>query len=310
MQGGVCKVKLLRLIIQLSSPIFILSAVLLYVLGVGIDHYLIGQINWVSFFLGLTWIVFLFLGFQYLNEYFYVNNVYYGQKWWHTPFSGSSGAIGAGRLPRQVALWVGLACLTLTAALTILIFQHQDLSLTSTLILGFIFLGELVFTLPPIRLVTSGYGELSVSIIMVGLIPAMAYLLQGHEIHRLLFMVSFPLAILYLGMLLALEFPAYASDITHGNKPILVRIGWQRGLLLHNILVLGSFVILGMALILGLPLSIGWPVIFVLPVGLFQIWMINRIADGAKPNWNLLILIALSTFGLTTYLLTYTFWTR
>jgi hypothetical protein len=65
-----------------------------------------------------------------------------------------------------------------------------------------------------------------------------------------------------------------------------------------------------MALILGLPLSIGWPVIFVLPVGLFQIWMINRIADGAKPNWNLLILIALSTFGLTTYLLTYTFWTR
>jgi len=36
----------------------------------------------------------------------------------------------------------------------------------------------------------------------------------------------------------------------------------------------------------------------------------NRIADGAKPNWNLLILIALSTFGLTTYLLTFSFWTH
>jgi 1,4-dihydroxy-2-naphthoate octaprenyltransferase len=145
---------------------------------------------------------------------------------------------------------------------------------------------------------------------MGGLIPALAFLLQGHEFHRLLVMVAFPLTTLHIGMLLALEFPDYASDLKLGRRPILIRVGWQRGMIIHNVLVLGSFVILGMAFIFGLPLRVGWPVFFVLPIGLFQIWMMNRIADGAKPNWNLLMLVAVSTFGLTTYLLTFAFWTH
>jgi 1,4-dihydroxy-2-naphthoate octaprenyltransferase len=123
-------------------------------------------------------------------------------------------------------------------------------------------------------------------------------------------MVAFPLTTLHIGMLLAMEFPDYASDIVQGKRPVIVRIGWQRGMLLHNILVLGSFVILGLALVFGLPLYIAWPVIFVLPIGLFQIWLMNRIADGARPNWNLLQLVAISTFGLAAYLLTFAFWTH
>jgi hypothetical protein len=51
-------------------------------------------------------------------------------------------------------------------------------------------------------------------------------------------------------------------------------------------------------------------VILVLPFGLFQIWQMNRIADGVKPNWNLLLLSAISTFSLAAYILTYAFWTH
>ena len=108
MQDGVYKVKSLRLFIQLSRPIFILSAALLYILGIGIAHYLSGQINWQSFFLGFVWIIFILLGFQYLNEYFDPDSIFETQTWKHTPFSGGSGAIGTGKFPRQVALWAGL----------------------------------------------------------------------------------------------------------------------------------------------------------------------------------------------------------
>jgi 1,4-dihydroxy-2-naphthoate octaprenyltransferase len=278
-------------------------------LGVGIARYLSGQVNWSSFLLGLAWIVLIMLGFQYLNEYLSPDNVNNDHRWWHTPFSGSSGALGIGRLSRQVALWAGLICLTISASFTVLLYQNQELNLVSTLLLGLILIGELVFSLPPLRLATSGYGEVIMAIIISGFIPAMAFVLQVHEMHRILIMVSFPLAILYLGMLLALEVPAYASDINHGRRPVMVRIGWQKGMMLHNILVLSSFAIFGVAFVFGLPLSVGWPVLIVLPVGIFQIWMMNRIADGAKPNWNLLILIAFSSFCLTTYLLTFSFWT-
>jgi len=302
--------KSLRYFIQLSRPIFVLSAVLLYLLGIGIAHYLSGQINWTSFFLGLAWIVFIVLGTQYLNEYFDPMIMRDDPTWKHTPFSGGSGAIGVGRLPRQVALWSGLTCLTITASLTVLLIQKLGINFVGILILGLIFLGEFLYAIPPFRLVSSGYGELIMSIIVIGMVPALAFLLQGHEFHRLLVMVAFPLTMLHICMLLALEFPDYASDIIQGRRPAIVRIGWQRGMLIHNILILISFVILGIAFVFGLPLRVGWPVILVLPIGLFQIWMMNRIADGAKPNWNLLVLVSISTFGLTTYLLTYAFWTH
>lgn len=302
--------KSLKLFIQLTRPIYILSAALLYILGAGVAHYLSGQINWTSFFLGLAWVILILLSFQYLNEYFYQEVIYGNATWKHTPFSGGSGAIGRDGLPRPVALWLGLTSLAITASLTVLIIQNLEVNLSVIMLIGLVVLGELLFALPPLRLATSGYGELFMSIIMVGLIPALAYQLQGHDFHRLLLMSVFPLTTLYLGMLLAFEFPDYAADIKQGKKPIIVRIGWQRGMLLHNLLILGSFFILGLAFIFGLPLSIGWPVIFVLPVGIFQIWMMIRIADGAKPNWNLLVLVALSTFGLTTYLMTFAFWTH
>lgn len=302
--------KSFRLFIQLSQPLYIISAALLYVLGTGIAHYLSGQINWSSFFLGLAWVVIILLGFQYLNEYFDAVVVYDDPVWRHTPFSGASGAIGKDRLSRPVALWAGLACLTITAALSIIMVQNLNLGLVGGVILGLILFGELLFVVPPVRLVASGYGEIIMSIIMAGLIPALALILQGHDFHKLLFMVAFPLTTLHLGMLLALEFPDYALDLKRGRRPIIVRIGWQTGMLLHNILVLGSFVIIGIAFAFGLPLRLAWPVFLVLPVGLFQIWMMNRIGEGAKPNWNLLVLIALSTYGLTAYILTFAFWTH
>lgn len=310
MQDGTCKMKSMRYFIQLSRPIFVLSSVLLYFLGIGIAHYLSGQINWTSFFLGLGWIVVIILGTQYLAEYFGPNFMDKEPTRKHTPFSGGSGAIGVGRLPRQVALWAGLTCLTITASLTVLLIQKLGISIVGILIMGLIFIGEFLYAIPPFRMVSSGYGEVIMSIIVIGLVPAFAYLLQGHDFHRLLLMVAFPLTTLHLGMLLALEFPDYASDIIQGNRPAIIRIGWQRGMLLHNFLILISFVILGVAFVFGLPLSVGWPVIFVLPIGLFQIWMMNRIADGAKPNWNLLVMVSISTFGLTTYLLTFAFWTH
>jgi 1,4-dihydroxy-2-naphthoate octaprenyltransferase len=281
---------------------------MLYGLGAGISRYLTGQVVWSNLFLGLAWMVFLLLGFQYLNEYFYPSNLDMQPKWWRTPFSGSSGAVGSGKLSPQVALWAGFTCITISASFTFLLLQYGELNLPSSVMLGVFILGEFLFSIPPFRLVTSGYGEFAMSILIAGMIPALAYLLQGHEIHRLLIMVSFPLAILFLGMLIALEFPSYASDIKLGNKPVLIRIGWQKGMILHNILILCSFLTYGIALILGMPLSIGWPVFFIFPIGLLQIWMMNRIASGAKPNWSLLILIALSTFSLTLYLLTFSFW--
>ena len=302
--------KYIRYFIQLSRPLYIFLASLVYLLGTGIAHYLSGQTDWTAFIYGLLWIIMILLATQYLNEFFDPDVVSPQATWKHTPFSGVTGAIGTGRLSRPVALWAGLICLAITTSLTVSMIQFVGLSVSVIVILTIIFIGDVLFALPPVRLVASGYGEVAMSIINVALVPALAFLIQGNDFHQLLVKVVFPLTTLHIAMLLALELPDYASDISQGKRPILVRIGWQRGMMLHNLLILISFVILGIGFVFGLPLNVAWPVLLVLPFGVFQIWQMNRIAEGAKPNWNLLILSAVSTFGLAAYILAYAFWTH
>jgi hypothetical protein len=79
---------------------------------------------------------------------------------------------------------------------------------------------------------------------------------------------------------------------------------------MHNVLIMTGYLVLAVGIILGFPLRVALPGFLSLPLGLFQIWMLNRIAAGAKPNWKALTLNAASVLGLTVYLLAFTFWTR
>ena len=117
---------------------------------------------------------------------------------------------------------------------------------------------------------------------------------------------------LVLGLALALsyELADYAADLKHGRRTLMVRMGWQRAMLLHNGMILVAFLLLGLALSFGLPLFIGLPAFLPLPLGLLQVWQMRRISEGARPNWRALRLTAVVIFATTAYLLTFAFWTR
>jgi 1,4-dihydroxy-2-naphthoate octaprenyltransferase len=176
--------------------------------------------------------------------------------------------------------------------------------------MALIFLGAFFYAVPPIRLESSGYGELTSSILVANLVPAFALLVQTGDLHRLLAMSTFPLTLLHLAMLLALELPDYATDIKFEKNTLLVRIGWEPGMRMHNFLILGAYLILGLAVLLGLPIAIALPAFLSLPLGMLQIFQMNRIAAGAKPNWTTLTLAAVTLFSATAYLLAFSFWSR
>jgi 1,4-dihydroxy-2-naphthoate octaprenyltransferase len=123
-------------------------------------------------------------------------------------------------------------------------------------------------------------------------------------------MSSFPLAALMMAMLLAFELPDFANDIRFEKRTLLVRLGWQTGMGLHNLLILSAFLILLLARMFGYPWSATIAGLLALPLGLFQIWQMRNIANGAKPNWNLLTIGALALFAAASYLLTFSFWTN
>lgn len=297
-----------RLIFQLSRPLFLLGGALLYALGVGIARYLGTPIDWSLYLMGQAYVTTMQLSAQYLNEYFDAQADQDNPR--RTPFSGGSGAVGEGKLSQETVMWAALTTLTILASLTVLLISVVSLTPLLVGIVVLAFVGSFFYSTPPIRLVSSGYGELTTSILVANLVPMFAFALQTGELHRLLVMSTFPLTALHLAMMIVFEFPDYLNDLKYEKLNLLVRVGWERGMVLHNLLVLTAFLLLGLAAVFGLPLAIVLPALIPLPIGLLQIWQMRRIAGGAKPNWTTMAFTALVLMGSVTYLLAFTYWTR
>jgi len=296
----------IRLIVMLSRPLFLLGGFLVYGLGVGIARYLGTPIDWGLYFIGQAFVTTMQLSAQYLNEYFDAPADQDNQN--RTPFSGGSGAVGKGKLSRDTVLWAALTALTILAALTVVLISMVPLTPLLVTIVVLAFAGSFFYSTPPVKLSQSGYGELTTSILVANLVPIFAFTLQTGELHRLLVMSTFPLTALHLAMMLAFELPDYANDIKFEKHTLMVRLGWQRGMRLHNLLILSAYLLLGLAVTLGMPFSLAWPAFLTLPLGLLQIWQMRRIADGAKPNWRTITLVPVVLFAAMAYLLTFAYW--
>jgi len=274
----------------------------MYILGVGIARYLGVIIDVGIFSQGLVWLLSLQFGTHFLYAYF-------AQLRSQEERQDDNSDTGQ-RLRREVPLWLGATALTMATSFTLLLLRSGAVDGAVYLVMGLILLGAFVSAIPPFRLVDTPYNPLILSVLLANFVPALAFMFQAQDLHRLLSMSTFPLTLLHFAMLLALEFQGYADDLKGARATLLVRLGWPRGMRLVNILILSGYLLLGVAMVFGLPTNLALPAFFVLPLALFMIWYLTRIAEGAKPQWVALNAMAILVFGLTAYLLAFSFWTR
>jgi 1,4-dihydroxy-2-naphthoate polyprenyltransferase len=300
--------KTIQLLVKLSRPFFLLGVAVLYGLGAGIAHYLGITVDWNAYFIGQAWVSLLQLSTQFLNEYYNAEGDESNPN--RTILTGGSGAIGPGKLPRRSALLAAMTCLAGLASLTVVLIATLKPGLEVYLIMFLAFLGGFFYSTPPIKLESTGYGELTTTAMVAFMVPSFAFLLQTGEMHRLIAMSSFPLAALMMAMMLAFELPDYATDLKFGKRTMMVRLGWQNGMGMHNILVLSAYLVLMLARLFDYPWFATLAGLLTLPIGIFQIWQMRSIANGGKPNWNLLTTGALALFGSMAYLVAYAFWTH
>lgn len=297
----------LQLFIRLIRPLFLVGGLLVYALGAGIADYLGQDIDWGIYLLGQAWVTTLQLCTHFLNEYFNAPDDEQNRN--RTLFSGGSGAVGEGKVPRRSVLLFALTSLTILASLTVLCIARLGSQPVAYLIMTLGFLGAFFYSVPPVRLESSGYGELTTSILVAILVPAFAFVLQRGELHRLLPMVTFPLAFYHLAMMIAIEFPDYAADLKSGKQTLLVRMGWKNGFLVHNISILAAYLMVALSFSFGLPRTVTIAALVTMPFGLLQIWQMWRIAGGKKPSWQGLTLNAVVGFGALAYMMAFAFWT-
>ena len=287
-------------LLRLSRPLNIVFAVLTYVLGAGIARYLGINHNLVVFWLGLGGISLAQFSMGLLAEA-------------HRPVQQPSdkNEYRAERVNlRNEALIVSISALAAIALIAILLVLQGAFSPVVMLFLGLSLVAVLAYAVPPLRLVDAGFGEFTLAVHIGMIAPALGFVLQQGEYHRLVAIISFPLTLLALAYFLILDFPTFAIDEKFDRRTLLRSMGWQRAVPLHNILVLGAYALIAGALLFGLAWGLIWPAFLTLPFALLQIYMLQNISQGAKPIWSLLTVNALAVFGLTAYLLTFAFWLR
>lgn len=290
----------LRLFLRLSRPLFLLGGFLVFGLGASIAAYLGRPIDFSLYVAGQALVSAIQLMTHYLNEYFDFPFDTENQN--QTPFSGGSGALGPEGLPRQVALYAATVCLTIAATLGGILLVGGSVPIIAWILLLLGFLGAFFYSSPPLRLASSGYGELTTSLLVAGLIPYFAFALQTGEVHRLLVISTTPLIALHMAMMLVFELPDYASDLKHDKRTLMVRIGWRSGMRLHDLAVVFAIASFVIAYFSGFPRRVVMGMIIAFPLALAQIWQMGRIRRGFPPNWRVLTFSAVGLFALVVYL--------
>jgi 1,4-dihydroxy-2-naphthoate octaprenyltransferase len=289
----------LWLFIRLSRPIFLLGGVLLYGLGGAIARYLGHPVDLVTYILGQASVTFIQMMAQYLNEYFDAERDLSNEN--RTVFSGGSGVLGSEGLPRKTALYAAAFSLALVATLVFLLILNIEVPFLAWMILILIFLGAFFYNMPPLSLMTSGFGEITTSFVVAGLLPAFAFTLQTGELHRFLVMSCTPLIALHFAMMIVFELPDYASDTKYEKRNLLIRASWVVGMRLHDYAIFFSVVSFVVAFFFGLPGRVAGGVLIAVPLAIAQLWQMDRIRQGYPVKWPILIYGAVALFVFTAY---------
>ena len=148
-----------------------------------------------------------------------------------------------------------------------------------------------------------------------GIIISPVLLFWGASLAKLdstpiLFFLSLPLLFFYLASQTCLQFETYGEDLKKGQQALLVSIGWERGMTLHHILVALGYLGLGFYLYMSGAWAIAWPVLLMMSVSLLEVWQLQRIAEGMRPNWGLLKATAITQYLGIVYILLFAFLTH
>jgi len=287
-------------LVRLARPLELVLAALTYTLGIGMAHYLGKAGSVAAAFAGGAAVLFALGASNLLRAYFIPFN---------EPLMTEETPRRRAEL-RPILLVVAAGLLTVAAFMVILLGWQGVLSLEVTVLLVAFTLLCVSIGVPPVRLSGRGYGEIVTAINLAAILPALGFALQAGGFSRLVSAVTFPLFLVGLATFLALDFPPFAEDVKYERRTMLTRLGWQRAIPLHNTLLAGAYLLFAAAPFFGFPFSLFWPSLLTLPLAGYQIFMLRNIGDGARPLWNALSINATAIFGLTTYLLTLTFWLR
>jgi 1,4-dihydroxy-2-naphthoate octaprenyltransferase len=202
-----------------------------------------------------------------------------------TRWSGGSRVLPAGELPRVAALVAALVLALLACVGTAILVGHAGARPTVVgLMVGIVVLSW-EYSAPPLRLHSTGWGEIEVAVVVSGLVPLTGFYVQTGQWALLPFVALAPLAGLQFAMLLAIEFPDAAGDAATGKRTLVVRHGADWAARLYQLTLIAVYVSLPLLVLVGLPPIVAVCGLLTSPIAAWQVWRMRRGAFRDPARW-------------------------
>lgn len=261
---------------------FTTVAVLPFIVGVYLasSHGIL--VSLISAILGVIAVLFICIGCYLIGEICDQqedsDTVNYGR----TKFSGGTLLVANGTLAERSVKILAVILFTAAAIMGLVIYAvHGNLLLIA---LGGFGIGSAVFySLPPVRLVMRGIGELFIAFCYGWLPLVTGYLCASGSIMPYSYSFCIPVALTIFNVILINEFPDYEVDRDSGKFNLLVRIGKNAGAILYSFIsVLTSISVISLWAVFrsGSPLYL----FIVLPAA--ALGLILAVNVGLRHHWN------------------------
>lgn len=291
----------MRTLLQIIKPFQLVSLVFSYLLGAGLVQYVREMRIWAVFIQGGILLIFVHLSLECLRL---LQRLADPRNW------PDRMSFKDARLVRLLSIILAATLLTIATTIFItwtrtgVVWQGLVVLMIAMLVVGGLYYySQAVEALMRFELLFE-------VVLFIVIPPALAYFLQSNDLHRLLTLVVIALVPGYLTNRLLHLLRRFGSDHKFGVNTIVILMGWENTMLFHNALILLTYLLFALIALLGFPWFLIWPVFLSLPIGLLEIWLMERVKRGMKPFWGVMQFATACVLWIPMYLIGFAFWIR
>jgi 1,4-dihydroxy-2-naphthoate octaprenyltransferase len=272
-------------LVRLGRPQFLVGGFILYGIGAAVAMVEGARFDVVAFALGQAAVTSIQLMTHYANDYFDLAADQANTT--PTRWSGGSRVLPSGILSPRVALTAARALGATGLVLTAFIATRGRMNGGAMAAAAALLTAEILawfYSAPPVALHSRGLGELTTALVVTGLTPLAAFMLQMRDVPRIiaslgaLGAVLYPLVGLQFAMLLAIEFPDAIGDAAVGKRTLVVRLGSSTAAGLCAAILVAVYGALPLLAMLGAPPMVVWGAALPAPIAF---WQFRRLGGGA-----------------------------